>query len=490
MSRFYPTLLLVSALFLCLPSVANAQVDDYVPTPPISVRIQYDTIYEDNSIVRSDNSYRVVHIEHKENTTGINLHTFIIKEVPNGNETVFTTRFNAHDSTQYDVYITDMELHNGECYFCGTLYLPIMDVFNHYISLGLVGHFSPQAMSVSSGVLLFNTVNNTAMLTHLAISRGDTNHVLISAVGEMEGSHTACLAEVAMGPTMMWKAKINHIPSLEKIYFSDILNNFDSITLLAQFRCNNDHTPDFGDYDHNHQVFLLDRFSLAGCSHDITPSATHYMAHYSLDNQNYKFHHNLTPMLLCNIYETNFGVAFGVERDEMTEGGIRYFSFSNIWQFDSSIYYKTGRSPQVIDIGSLKYTNRPFFLSWDMQNRNRIVSIPDLSDPNHFVSLLSSTSHRINSLARLRSGNYIDITGHDDNSLFNLYSQDLDMLDRSSCFVKTNRNYSIFKAINKAMLVVDWKTIKFEKDFEWNIAEVTYDIKYTANTVCSKHFND
>ncbi len=490
MSRFYPTLLLVSALFLCLPSVANAQVDDYVPTPPISVRIQYDTIYEDNSIVRSDNSYRVVHIEHKENTTGINLHTFIIKEVPNGNETVFTTRFNAHDSTQYDVYINDMELHNGECYFCGTLYLPIMDVFNHYISLGLVGHFSPQAMSVSSGVLLFNTVNNTAMLTHLAISRGDTNHVLISAVGEMEGSHTACLAEVAMGPTMMWKAKINHIPSLEKIYFSDILNNFDSITLLAQFRCNNDHTPDFGDYDHNHQVFLLDRFSLAGCSHDITPSATHYMAHYSLDNQNYKFHHNLTPMLLCNIYETNFGVAFGVERDEMTEGGIRYFSFSNIWQFDSSIYYKTGRSPQVIDIGSLKYTNRPFFLSWDMQNRNRIVSIPDLSDPNHFVSLLSSTSHRINSLARLRSGNYIDITGHDDNRLFNLYSQDLDMLDRSSCFVKTNRNYSIFKAINKAMLVVDWKTIKFEKDFEWNIAEVTYNIKYTANTVCSKHFND
>ena len=490
MSRFYPTLLLVSALFLCLPSVANAQVDDYVPAPPISVRIQYDTIYEDNSIVRSDNSYRVVHIEHKENTTGINLHTFIIKEVPNGNETVFTTRFNAHDSTQYDVYINDMELHNGECYFCGTLYLPIMDVFNHYISLGLVGHFSPQAMSVSSGVLLFNTVNNTAMLTHLAISRGDTNHVLISAVGEMEGSHTACLAEVAMGPTMMWKAKINHIPSLEKIYFSDILNNFDSITLLAQFRCNNDHTPDFGDYDHNHQVFLLDRFSLAGCSHDITPSATHYMAHYSLDNQNYKFHHNLTPMLLCNIYETNFGVAFGVERDEMTEGGIRYFSFSNIWQFDSSIYYKTGRSPQVIDIGSLKYTNRPFFLSWDMQNRNRIVSIPDLSDPNHFVSLLSSTSHRINSLARLRSGNYIDITGHDDNSLFNLYSQDLDMLDHSSCFGKTNRNYSIFKAINKAMLVVDWKTIKFEKDFEWNIAEVTYDIKYTANTVCSKHFND
>lgn len=490
MSRFSPTLLLVSALFLCLPSVANAQVDDYVPAPPISARIQYDTIYEDNSIVRSNDSYRVVHIEHKENATGINLHTFIIKEVPNGNETVFTTRFNAHDSTQYDVYITDMELHNGECYFCGTLYLPIMDVFNHYISLGLVGHFSPQAMSVSSGVLLFNTVNNTAMLTHLAISRGDTNHVLISAVGEMEGSHTACLAEVAMGPTMMWKAKINHIPSLEKIYFSDILNNFDSITLLAQFRCNNDHTPDFGDYDHNHQVFLLDRFSLAGCSHDITPSATHYMAHYSLDNQNYKFHHNLTPMLLCNIYETNFGVAFGVERDEMTEGGIRYFSFSNIWQFDSSIYYKTGRSPQVIDIGSLKYTNRPFFLSWDMQNRNRIVSIPDLSDPNHFVSLLSSTSHRINSLARLRSGNYIDITGHDDNSLFNLYSQDLDMLDRSSCFVKTNRNYSIFKAINKAMLVVDWKTIKFEKDFEWNIAEVTYDIKYTANTVCSKHFND
>ena len=490
MSRFYPTLLLVSALFLCLPSVANAQVDDYVPAPPISVRIQYDTIYEDNSIVRSDNSYRVVHIEHKENTTGINLHTFIIKEVPNGNETVFTTRFNAHDSTQYDVYINDMELHNGECYFCGTLYLPIMDVFNHYISLGLVGHFSPQAMSVSSGVLLFNTVNNTAMLTHLAISRGDTNHVLISAVGEMEGSHTACLAEVAMGPTMMWKAKINHIPSLEKIYFSDILNNFDSITLLAQFRCNNDHTPDFGDYDHNHQVFLLDRFSLAGCSHDITPSATHYMAHYSLDNQNYKFHHNLTPMLLCNIYETNFGVAFGVERDEMTEGGIRYFSFSNIWQFDSSIYYRTGRSPEVIDIGSLKYANRPFFLSWDMQNRNRIVSIPDLSDPNHFVSLLSSTSHRINSLARLRSGNYIDITGHDDNSLFNLYSQDLDMLDHSSCFGKTNRNYSIFKAINKAMLVVDWKTIKFEKDFEWNIAEVTYDIKYTANTVCSKHFND
>ena len=490
MSRFCPTLLLVSALFLCLPSVANAQVDDYVPAPPISARIQYDTIYEDNSIVRSDNSYRVVHIEHKENTTGINLHTFIIKEVPNGNETVFTTRFNAHDSTQYDVYITDMELHNGECYFCGTLYLPIMDVFNHYISLGLVGHFSPQAMSVSSGVLFFNTVNNTAMLTHLAISRGDTNHVLISAVGEMEGSHTACLAEVAMGPTMMWKAKINHIPSLEKIYFSDILNNLDSITLLAQFRCNNDHTPDFGDYDHNHQVFLLDRFSLAGCSHDITPSATHYMAHYSLDNQNYKFHHNLTPMLLCNIYETNFGVAFGVERDEMTEGGIRYFSFSNIWQFDSSIYYKTGRSPQVIDIGSLKYTNRPFFLSWDMQNRNRIVSIPDLSDPNHFVSLLSSTSHRINSLARLRSGNYIDITGHDDNSLFNLYSQDLDMLDRSSCFVKTNRNYSIFKAINKAMLVVEWELKSYINNFQWNEAEMSYLTKYTPNTVCSHYYND
>lgn len=488
MSRFCPTLLLASALFLCLPSVANAQVDDYVPAPPISARIQYDTIYEDNSIVRSDNSYRVVHIEHKENATGINLHTFIIKSLPNGNETVFTTRFNAHDSTQYDVYITDMELHNGECYFCGTLYLPIMDVFNHYISLGLVGHFSPQAMTVSSGVLLFNTVEETTSLTHLAISTPSRH--LISAVGVRENGNKACLAEVAQISSSVWNAKINHIPSLEKIYFSDVLNNFDSITLLAQFRCNNNHTPDFSDYDHNHQVFLLDRFSLEGCSHDISPSTTHYMAHYSLDNQNYKFHHNLTPMLLCNIYETDFGVAFGVERDEMTEGGIRYFSFSNIWQFDSSIYYKTGRSPEVIDIGSLKYANRPFFLSWDMQNRNRIVSIPDLSDPNHFVSLLSSTSNRINSLARLRSGTYIDITGHDDNSLFNLYSQDLDMLDRSSCFVKTNRKYSIFKAINKAMLVVEWG-IKHEIGiFQWNIADISYITKFSPNTLCSKHFND
>jgi hypothetical protein len=125
-----------------------------------------------------------------------------------------------------------------------------------------------------------------------------------------------------------------------------------------------------------------------------------------------------------------------------------------------------------------------------MQNRNRIVSIPDLSDPNHFVSLLSSMSHRINSLARFRTGTYIDITGHDDNSLFNLHRQDLDMLDRPSCFDKTYQRYSIFKAINKAMLVVDWKTIEFEKDFEWDIAEVTYDIKYTPNTVCSHYYND
>ena len=87
-----------------------------------SVWTKYNNLTEKNSIVRSNNLYRVVYVLEKETGYVTNRHTFIVKRVDLSSEVAFSTFFYTPLSPNVaggSVVITDMRLYGDTCYFCG-----------------------------------------------------------------------------------------------------------------------------------------------------------------------------------------------------------------------------------------------------------------------------------------------------------------------------------------------------------------------------------
>lgn len=482
---FFKTRWLAAILLLFMPATVIAQGDDLVLPIGQSTWWNYKDLKEEFSIVRSDNNYRVVHTQYKEPATGMTLHTFIILNFNSGIETYFTTYFNAVDNTQHYVYISDMELFEGECYFCGWFQEPYYHFnSNNLFTEGFVGHFSPQAMQNASGNLLYYKVPQTTYLTHLAISGPHDAIALVNAVGTLDDYSSACLVELKHTNVPDWRATLDVIPSIPDISFSDILTTYDSIILLSQFKCRNNFYEGHPEYDPNHQLFLLDRFSLAGCHDDCSAAYIHYMAHYFLSNEDFVFHEKDAPMLLCKNYETYNGcrVAFGVRKNDDPVYGMRIFEFPTIWRYNRSIRYKTGLHPRIVDIGCMYHSNAPVLLSEDNSLFNRYVTILSPNGNSGTIPRLTGTGRTFSSVTQKRNYHYIDVTGHDSSYDYKLHGQDVDSLHLPSCFNIDNIPFFVHPERSAALLVADWEFKYEDEPVNWLTAEIIDQ----GNTSCWK----
>ena len=324
---------ITAVLLLSLSPSIFAQGNEDVLDPCYSFWYNYNNIREKTSHVRSDHDYRVIHTQYRNLSSDIMVHTFAILRYSTNVENHFTTTFGAIEPSDPTVDINDMEIYNGICYFCGT------KTFNspnpNYtipVQKGIVGCFSISAMYSGLGSLVTYEVPGTTQLTRLAISCPSQQLAQINAIGIMDDFSSSCLVEIRENSSTSWTATLDYLPSIPKIHFSDILATHNSIILLSQLKCANDHFYGADDYDINHQKFLLDRFSWNGCHDDCTASyTTHYMAHYQLNTfENYYFHYNKAPMALSRLADDWFSVAFGVIKNGSGSGGIRFFPFQNI----------------------------------------------------------------------------------------------------------------------------------------------------------------
>lgn len=483
---------IIALLMLAIPLNSLAQRDDALP-PCQSIWEEYSS-HEDNSIVRSNPLARVVHTQYNEPSTGMTLHTFFIKDLFNSTSMVFSTYFNATSSNDYSVSINDMELYGSECFFCGTITYPYFEpLSNNYISKGIVGHFTTTSFIYGASLLVFAIVPQTSQLTRLAVNKPDDGGIIkINTIGILDDYNTACLAEINYPPSLAWNATLNYIPDQSKILFSDILSTRDSTILLAQYKCANNISYGNSGYDFSHQIILLDRFTRNGCYSDCNSVPLHYMAHYFFpDNESYNFHYNKAPMALCNVQDNHFGAAFGVKNNFDNISGIRYFSFPNIWQYDSSIFCKTGEHPRLKDLDYSPTYNKVFTLSWDDEYNNSVVNIFSMGNAIHPVTRLSGSGIELNSLSMRGLTTYLDITSHRvSNSLFHLLSQRVDALSYTTCFNKGILNYSVFPEKRAALLVANWKAMYIEKDIQWETAEITPELKISVDTICKKCHND
>lgn len=333
-------------VLLSMTTAANAQIDS-VGNVNDDVRgcqstwTSYNYLKESSSLVRSNDRNYVVHTQHKNNSTGMLEHTFIVKTSPYGAETAFSTYFNAVDSTTYHVNITDMRLFEDTCYFCGTIVYTYVDWTGAYVTNGFVGRFVPQKMQNGTDSMTYHIVKEASDLSRLAISKASGYNVLISALGHTTKSGNACIVELTPDVTPVdWKLHLDTLEALEDVEFTDIMTVYDSLTLLSQFKCANNYPYGYSYYDNSHQVFLLDRFGANGCRASYSSYSIHYMAHYEmLIGENCSFHYNKAPMRLCHINDQyrQFGVSFGVEETNMSQGGYVCFR-SNICGSTTAAY--------------------------------------------------------------------------------------------------------------------------------------------------------
>ena len=451
-----------------------------------SIWDEYD-IKETHSIVRSNPQCRVVHIQHFESSTGMVLHSFLVDEYITGTSISFSTYFNSVDSTDYYVDITDMEILDGECYFCGTLIHKTMDMFsNEYIHEGFVGHFPATTFYTGSGQVVYNVVDQTSSLTRLAVGRPSNGLVKIHSIGTLDDDSTACLAEITCMTYPSWEATLNYPSNLPLIIFSDICSTRDSIILLAQNRCANDIAFGNSGYDFNHQIIMLDRFTHNGCYSDYNSAPIHYMAHYFFnDYENCNFHRNKTTMGLCLVYDNHFGVAFGVKEQNNNMYGLRYFSFPSIWQYDSSIYYRMGYNTWLRDLLYDFNRDRVLIVSRDNSSYTGVVTIPSMFNSSHPVRVLNAPGYTLNTLALEGGSSILNISSHNSTTEFSLLSQDIDRLNLLSCFDITLKTYTVFPRKQAALLATQWKGSYHEKNFMWITAEI-YNLKTTSETVCKK----
>lgn len=481
-------ILAATVMLMALPPKMRAQD---VPYPCQSVWTEYDPIKEESSIVRSDNYYRVVHVQHNDPSTGMRPHTFIIKSIYTGLEVAVTTYFSNQGETASPIDITDMRMHNGECYFCGTLHTGYVDYNGSPVTHGIVGHFSPQAILNASGYVTYYIVEETSRLTRLAINLASNQRPLVSAIGYKDNYGTSCMVELKQTGIMSWSLRLNYLESPDDINFADILYAGDSITLLSQMKCANNYPPSHGSYDTRHQIFMLDRFSKDGCYNDCSSGGMHYMAHYYIDDASYcKFHPDGYPMLLCHVDGSSygFGAAYGVDETVENTGGIRLFPFNHAWKYDSCIYYRTGKSVIVKDIGNLFGTGILFLVSIDASHGKGVITLPKLGSATHDVPFLidPGNTHTYNSVS-WNSGTVnidIDITGHDEASKYTLFQQNITNPTLPSCFNKPNLHYEVFSEKRAAMLVVKWKSELLDMR-QWEYPDIEETV-FTTDWVCRK----
>ena len=466
---------IIAVLLLTLSTNTYAQNNEDVLGPCQSYWHQYNNIKEQSSIVRSDQDYRVVHTEHIDNLSGAGIHTFAILRYSSNIETYSKTSFGAIDSTYYYVNISDMEIFEDICYFCGTMTHTYIDpAYNVLAQDGIVGYFSPSSLHNGSGDVFYYRVPNTSQLTKLAISGPGQAIAQVNAIGIMNDYKTACMVEIRETNLLEWKATLDYIPSSPKLYFSDILATHDSIILLSQLKCNNDHPHDYGDYDLNHQRFLLDKFSADGCYHDCYPSSvTHYMAHYHLsDNEPFNFHYNKAPMALSNLNHDYFTLAFGVKKTNSENGGIRFFFFENIWQYIGSLFYYTGKKPQVFEMINRNYTLETYILSKDNSHTKGVITSPLLTGATNTVRFINTPGPSFNSLAQKANTAYLEITGHNTAFDLNLFEQNLDSLHTTSCLSVNTVEPIVFPSKEGALFFVSWEFLYHNKEVEWKKAEI------------------
>ena len=474
-------------LLLSLSPNIFAQGNEDVLGPCQSYWHKYTNIVEKTSIVRSDQDYRVIHTQHKDLSTGLTVHTFSILRYSSNIENHFSTTFDATVITPYSVDITDMEIFEGVCYFCGTKTSNIIDTnYNVLVQNGIVGRFSPSAMHSGTGELYTCIVPNTSQLTRLAISGPGQAIAQINAIGIMDDYSSSCMVELKEDGTATWSGILDHLPAIPKIHFSDILATRDSIILLSQLKCVNDHSNEYNDYDINHQRFLLDRFSWEGCHNDCSLSpGSHYMAHYHLnDSENYNFHYNKAPMALSRFYYNWFAVAFGVKENESDNGGIRFFIFQNIWQYDACIAYQSGINTKVSEMANRDLTLETFILSTDNSNIHGIITSPWLTTSPNIVRTFKSPGPTFNSLTQKANTSFLEITGHDDLNNLNVFEQDVDHLSYPSCLKISTKDPIIFPPKSGALYYVEW----YFQDIaiEWHKPEISDIEKSESVTICEK----
>ena len=482
--------LIVFVLLLVLASEMLAQGEVSVLPPCQSIWEEYGYVTEKTSIVRSDSDYRVVHAQYDEPSTGMLLHTFVITRFSPAPafEIVLNTDFNIG----YPISITDMRVYLGEWYFCGTMETDLVDVGGNFITYGIVGHFSPQAMLGGSGQMKITVVNEVSHLTRLEINLDNTQRELISVIGDKDQGATPCileLAHVSVFGVPVWTMKLNYLNPTFDIFLSDIMYTGDSITLLSQFKCANNYPPNHSNYDTRHQMFMLDRFDKNGCSSMSSPIWTHNMAHYMIDNSSYcKFHYDRCPMRLCHINddEKGFGVAFGVEETDDYLGGIRLFPFNNAWHYDSCIYYRTDAHAQIKDIGNLNRTDRLFVVSDDVTYSKGLVTVPILGNVAHDVHWLMNSGYTYNSAAQSHSANLvdIDIVGHSSSLNYILFQQNITNFQLPICFFKNVSHYSVFPEKNASKLLVNWYSEDLNEP-DWKNVEFT-EIVPKHNNLCKE----
>ena len=477
---------ILTGLFLLLarPSDIWAQGPEYVPTPCQSRWTDYVPVKENNSIVRSGANYRVVHTQYEDPSTGEVSHTFVIKDFNSGLEVAIGTDFN----TAHPVYITDMRMYYGVCYFCGRVVTDVVNMYGVPITYGIVGRLSPQALPMGLGVLQFRKVPEVSQFTRLEVTKSN-QWPLISLIGLKQDLNTSCMVELKQTGTMAWEMYFDSLTMPEGVFFSDILNAGDSLTLLSQWECANDYPPGHPNYDTRHQIFMLDRFSKDGCHYDINPVSIRFMPHYTIPNDSYcKFHHNKCQMRLSRIYDydNKFCAAFGVEETQGNTGGIRLFPFSTPWNIDSCLYYETGDYPIVKDLNNLSGTGQLLAVTEDASHNDGLVSLPTLGSASHDVPRLTGAGNGYSSIAQNYNtvGVNVDITGHNSSWTYRLFQQDVYVLGTPSCFNVLERHYSVFPELKSAQLVVQWgsREIQFSK---WEDAEY-FEIDLEVEEKCKK----
>lgn len=472
---------------------ANAQGDSVYYTDEglracQSTWTSYNNFMESSSIVRSNVGNHVVHTQRKDAQTGMRPHTFIMKRASSSTEMAFTTYFNAEDSISDYVDVTDMRLFDDTCYFCGTKVSTFAYPNGQYVSHGIVGRFVPDHMLNGTGSISFFEVVETAHLTRLAISRASGSKVLISAIGDMDRTGTACIVEMTPCGGSSWDYWLDTLETPVDVIFSDIMTMRDSIRLLVQYKCSNNYLYGFSGYDNRHQLFMLDRFDLRGCKYNYTNTpGVYYMAHYDMGlDGDWFFHYNKAPMRFSHLndLENQFGVAFGVEEKNIKFGGLRLFPFQHEWRYDSCIYYRMGRNTEIKEVGNQYGTETVVLLSKDNIRTNGVATLPKLGLATHDVTRLYTNSYTMNSFTQKFVGNHIDISGHGSSYVLHLLDQDVTTLSLPSCFSKFTLQYTPLPGQRAAYLVAKWYIGK-KTNFFWENA-IMFNPEITKTTVCEE----
>ncbi len=478
-------------LMTCLLTLnAWTQSNTEILYPCPSIINNYPNVKDSISLVCCDNNHQVILTQHKDPEKGITKHTFIIKDFFLNIESYHTTYFNALDSTDYNVTINDMELYNGECYFCGTLTYPYEEIFapGVLISYGIIGHFSPSSIQNISGHIMFKAIEEARSLSQLTTTQYQGVTALVCAVGIEKNRQQGCIVELYNTISTGWAYNLGTIANIPDLHFSDILAAYDSITLIAQFKCSNGITDqNHPNYDPKHQIFLIDRSGRTGFTQYWNSSATHYMAHFNLNtDDNFNFHHNLTPMRLYNtdFYNNRFGAAFGVRDNSTSMGAIRLFSFPHKMKYDRSIYYKMGATTTILDIGTWSEGSyNPFILSVDNNHTKSALSVPYWDDPNTTVPIRHSVDYTLQSISQFRSQHAVNITSRDESQSLNLIYQSIDSI-HVTCLEKDTKHYAIRPAKQAAMIVADWDFPIYEKDIIFTEAVIIKQNPVTVKNTC------